>query len=264
MTALRVAAVQYAAGADPIINAACALDGVAEAAAAGARVVVLPEYSIAWAPALYPELAGGYQEFESTLASAAAEHGVYVVAGSLRPQGGRLLNVAVVFGPDGAERASYAKVHLFDAFGVQESKVLDAGPPGVAAVVDIDGWRLGLATCYDLRFPETFRLLVDAGAQVFAVGAAWAAGPGKEEQLLLLARARALENTSYLILASQSGAGRCGRSLIAGPLGQELAAATSETSVTITDLDPDQLARVREQVPSLRHRRYSVVARPAQ
>ncbi|GAB2606859.1 carbon-nitrogen hydrolase family protein [Pseudactinotalea suaedae] len=259
MTDLRIAVGQYAATEDHEANAAIAVGLVAQAAEAGARLVLLPEYALAWAPRLHAGLGDGHAAFADALAGAARAHGVWVVAGTLEPAGGRLLNVAIALGPDGRRRAAYTKVHLFDAFGVRESDVLDAGAPGQPVVIDVDGWQVGLATCYDLRFPETFRLLVDAGAQVLAVGAAWAAGPGKADQLKVLARARALENTSYLLLASQSGEGRTGRSAAVGPLGERLSEAGETPELLVVDLSRQQLNTVRERVPSLQHRRYRVV-----
>lgn len=258
---LRVAVAQFAASEDGTANTAAALAALARAGAAGARLTVLPEYAVAWAPRIEPRLADYHAEFEAALARAAAEHDMWVVAGTLRRHGDRLRNVAIVLGPDGAERAAYTKVHLFDAFGVRESETLEPGHAGAGVVVEIDGWQVGLATCYDLRFPETFRLLADGGAQVFAVGAAWASGPGKAEQLEVLARARALENTSYLLLASQVGSGRSGHSMIVGPLAEPLAAAGTEPDVLVTDLDLGRVEQVRSAVPSLAHRRYAVVPR---
>ena len=260
MTGLRAAVGQYAATDDVAANAATAADLVARGARAGARLVLLPEYAQAWAPRLRAELGSGHTAFVEALTDAAREHQVWVVAGTLEPAGERLRNVAVAIDPDGRRRGAYVKVHLFDAFGVRESDVLDAGASDAAPVViDVDGWHVGLATCYDLRFPETFRRLVDAGAQVLAVGAAWAAGPGKAEQLEVLARARALENTGFLLLASQSGQGRTGRSAGVGPLGEVLALAGSEPDLLVVDLSRDRLDEVRAMVPSLRHRRYAVV-----
>lgn len=255
---LRVAVGQLAATEDGAAGTATALALVARATEAGARLVLLPEYTLAWAATLHPRLAEEHAAFERALAAAAAEHGVWVVAGTLEPEGDRLRNVALAVGPDGAVVGRYAKVHLFDAFGVRESDVLDAGPPE-PVLVDVDGWRVGLATCYDLRFPESFRVLVDGGADVLAVGAAWAAGEGKGDQLDLLARTRALENTAYLLLASQCGRGRTGRSAVVGPLGEVVAAADTEPQLLIADLDRDHLGEVRTRLPALQHRRYAVV-----
>lgn len=261
MTDLRIAVGQYAATEDHEANTATAVGLVKQAAAAGARLVLLPEYALAWAPRLRPDLGDGHAAFADALAAAALVHEVWVITGTLEPAGaGRLHNVALALGPDGRRRAAYTKVHLFDAFGFRESDVLDAGAAGEPVVVDVDGWQVGLATCYDLRFPETFRLLVDAGAQVLAVGAAWAAGPDKADQLDVLARARALENTSYLLLASQNGEGRTGHSAALGPLGERLSEAGEMPELLVVDLSRQHLATVRERVPSLQHRRYRVVS----
>lgn len=256
---MRVAVGQLCATDDFAASTDAALAMVASAADAGARLLLLPEYTIAWAPKLHTGLAAGHARFAERLAAAAAEHGLWVVAGTLVPQGERMRNVALAVGPDGAVAGAYTKVHLFDAFGVRESDALDAGAPGEPVVIEVDGWRVGLATCYDLRFPESFRVLVDAGADVLAVGAAWAAGAGKAAQLDVLARARALENTSYMLLASQCGPGRTGRSAVIGPLGEVVAQADEQPQLLIADLDRERLREVREQVPALRHRRYAVV-----
>lgn len=262
MIGLRVAVAQMAASDDGAASAEVAVQLVDQAAEEGARLVLLPEYALAWAPRLHIGLAAEHRRFAEALAAAASRHGIWVVAGTLVPHGERLHNVAIAIDPEGAVRGSYTKVHLFDAFGVRESDVLDPGAPGEPVVIDVDDWRVGLATCYDLRFPESFRALVDAGAEVFAVGAAWAAGPGKLEQLEVLARARALENTSYLLLASQCGHGRVGGSAIIGPLASEIARADDQPQLLVADLDRERLSEVRTAVPSLRHRRYAVVPAP--
>jgi predicted amidohydrolase len=261
VSTLRVAVAQLAATEDPAANTAAATRLVAEAAEAGARLLLLPEYTLAWAPRLHTAMATGHEAFAEALAAAAATHRIWVIAGTLRPHGERMRNIAIAVAPDGQVRGSYDKVHLFDAFGVRESDALDAGAPGTGVFVEIDGWRVGIATCYDLRFPESFRILADGGADVLAVGAAWAAGSGKADQLEVLARARALENTSYLLLASQCGQGRTGHSAVVGPLGELMDTAGDEPVLLVADLDRDRLTEVRTTVPSLRHRRYAVVPR---
>lgn len=263
---LAVAVAQLAADTGAAANASAAGAAVRSAARRGARLVVLPEYASGWAPRLSPDLAqpaGGH--FEQHLAEVAAEEGVWVVAGTMRPTPGRSQNIALLIGPDGQVAGEYAKVHLFDAFGVRESDVLDAGEAatGNLLVQEIDGVRIGVATCYDLRFPEIFRLLADAGVEVIVVIAAWAAGPGKAEQLDLLTRARALENTAYLVLASQSGRGRAGRSAVLDPLGRvQQRAAAEGPEILHAVLDPGEVARVRRALPSLQHRRFHVTPGP--
>lgn len=269
MTTVRAAVVQLEAGADAEANARVAADAIAEAAADGARLVVLPEYSAAWAPRLSVSLAQPTDgTFAMAIRAAARTAGVHVVAGTIEPgptaSAERVRNVAVAIGPDGSLTGRYVKVHLFDAFGTRESDVLAPGEPGPSntLVFDVDGLTLGVATCYDLRFPEIFRTLVDGGAQAIAVIAAWAAGPGKADQLVTLARARAIENTAYVLLASQIGRGRAGHSLLVDPSGAVLAEADgSEPAVLCADLSTAVVEDVRRAVPSLEHRRYDVVAR---
>ncbi|HLS24934.1 MAG TPA: nitrilase-related carbon-nitrogen hydrolase [Beutenbergiaceae bacterium] len=263
-TTLPVAVVQLQSDADAHANAEAA--GAAIAGADPARLVLLPEYTSGWAKKLSPDLAQSPEShFTSTVRSAAAHAGRTVVVGTMEPDDDaapRCANVARVVGPDGRDVGSYRKVHLFDAYGITESDTLVAGPAGTehALVFDVGPLRVGVATCYDLRFPEIFRVLADAGANVFAVGAAWAAGEGKADLLLTLARARAIENTSYVLIASQPGPGRSGHSAIIDPTGVVLAQAGADEQRTLhAELDPQVVRTARTRVPSLRHRRYRVV-----
>lgn len=276
----RVAVAQLDAGGGHDRALADAVAAVHAAADAGAALVVLPEYASGWAPRLGPELAVPADgAFVAALRGVARQRVVAVVAGVIVPAletvadaadaagaagvaEPRAVNLALAIGPDGALLGEYAKVHLFDAFGTRESDALVAGDPAAAPLVfDLDGLRFGVETCYDLRFPESARRLADAGAQVVVAIAAWASGPGKVDQLGVLARARAIENTAYLLLASQHGSGRSGHSAIVDPLGVVLAEAGDEPAVLTADLDPAHLAAVRTRVPVLEHRRYTVVPR---
>ncbi|HIZ34367.1 MAG TPA: hypothetical protein H9815_01210 [Candidatus Ruania gallistercoris] len=260
---LPVAVVQLAADADAQASARRSAAAVRDAARGGARLVVLPEYASGWAPQITADLAQGPDgPFQTAVRAAAAEAQVWVVAGTVMPStGGRCENVALLIGPDGAVAGQYRKVHLFDAFGVRESEVLDGGTPGGENVltVDIGGLRVGIATCYDLRFPESFRLLADAGADVLVVIAAWADGPGKADQLDVLARARALENTCYLLLASQPGEGRVGRSALIEPLGTVMdRGGAGDDVILAARLEEQVVADARAKVPSLQHRQFHV------
>lgn len=233
------------------------------AAADPARLIVLPEYTSGWARDLTPELAEEPDgAFATAIRQAAADAGRAVVAGAMQTAGDKAANVALALSDTGDIAGRYRKVHLFDAYGITESDALAPGDPGAGNVLafDIGDFRFGVATCYDLRFPETFRVLADAGANVFAIGAAWVAGEGKVDLLVTLARARAIENTSYVLLACQSGPGRSGNSVIIDPRGVVLARGGDDDPETLhATLRADLIAEVREQVPSLRHRRYRVV-----
>lgn len=272
---LEVAAVQLDAERPRAEAAAAAVAAVEEAADAGARLVVLPEYTSGWAAVIGPELAEPSDgPVLRSLRDVAARRGVTVLAGLVLPAddplvatperpAGRAANVTVAVGPGGDLLGAYTKAHLFDAFGVRESEHLVRGDvAGEPLVVDVDGWRVGVLTCYDLRFPESARRLVDAGATVLAMGAAWAAGPGKVDQLQVLTRARAIESTAYLLLASQSGRGRSGHSVVVDPRGQVVTELGREgTGRAAATLESRVVAKVRAQVPVLEHRRFAVVPR---
>ncbi len=166
----------------------------------------------------------------------------------------RPYNTLVVVGPDGTLRATYRKAHLYDSFGYRESDRLSAGP-AEPAVVDLDGLRIGLLTCYDLRFPEHARALVDAGADTLVVPAAWVRGPLKEDHWETLVRARAIENTVYVVAAAQCGRAYCGRSMLVDPMGIAVAAAGEAQGTVRGEIEPDRIATARERNPALQHRR---------
>lgn len=264
---LDVAVVQLTADTDAGVNTTTAVAGIE--GADGTDLVLLPEYTSGWAADLTTDLVQDPRgEFTRAVSAAAARTGRTVVLGTMEPadDGGadRAVNVALALDADGEPLGRYRKVHLFDAYGIRESDALSPGPAGAehALVFDAGPMRVGVATCYDLRFPESFRVLVDAGADVLVVGAAWAAGEGKADLLRTLARARAIENTCYVLLASQHGRGRSGHSVIIDPRGVVLAEADGEGPATLTaSLSPEVVVQARAQVPSLEHRRYRVVPR---
>lgn len=242
----------------------------------GADLVVLPEL---WAP-------GGFafeswEERAETLdgptvaalsASAVAigatvhmgsliERAAESPAGKLKPHSHRRWNTSVLLGPDGSIVTTYRKIHRF-GFSVGEPALLDPGDRVVRSVVHGGDpselpLRLGLATCYDLRFPEMFRLLLDLGCDAFVVPAAWPAA--RVEHWELLGRARALENQCFMIqcntAGSHAGIEMGGRSQVVGPDGRILARAGVAQQVVEVDLDPSEIARYREVFPVLRDRR---------
>ncbi|RIQ21614.1 carbon-nitrogen hydrolase family protein [Jiangella rhizosphaerae] len=254
---MRVVLAQLSAGTDADANLAAirrVTDGVA------ADLVVLPEAvmhdfgdpALPLGPAAQP-LDG---PFVATLAEVARSSGAVVVGGMFERSDDpdRPYNTLVAVGPDGAVRATYRKAHLYDSFGYRESDRLRAGDP-VPAVLDVDGVRLGLLTCYDLRFPEQGRALVDAGADAFVVPAAWVRGPLKEDHWQTLLRARAIENTVYVAAAAQTGRAYCGLSQLVDPLGVVVAALGDDEGRLAAELDPERVAAARTRNPALRHRR---------
>ncbi|MGH3454342.1 MAG: nitrilase-related carbon-nitrogen hydrolase [Nocardioidaceae bacterium] len=162
--------------------------------------------------------------------------------------------MAVVIDPTGATVAVYRKIHLYDSFGFVESERLSAGPL-TPAVVDVGSFRLGLLTCYDVRFPEHARLLVDHGADVFAVPAAWVAGPLKEDHWTTLLRARAIENTAYVLGAAQCGPRYSARSAVIDPMGIIVAGAGEIEADVTAEITTERVAEARRRNPSLANRR---------
>ena len=203
------------------------------------------------------------------LSGIAREHDAYVFAGGIALQSGdpqRPFNAHVAFAPSGAIVAIYRKIHLFDvdlADGTshRESDSSACGSPGEdVVVVDVDGWRLGLSICYDLRFPELYRKHVELDAHVLLIPAAFTVPTGKDHWHVLM-RARAIESQCYVLAAAQWGrhpANRLtyGKSLIADPWGDVIAQAPDGVGIARATLDPKRIHDVRAQVPSLRNRKF--------
>ena len=266
--AVRVTLGQLPVSEDHVANLHRALAALDGAAARGSDLLVLPEYACAFDPrGTGPQhaepLAG---PFVQGLRERAAATSIAVIAGTTLPgvHADRAVNAVVAIDAAGEVVGVYRKVHLYDAFGQRESDRLEPGPPDAApVVVDVAGLRFGVMTCYDLRFPEMARRLVDAGAQVLVVPAAWSAGVRKADQWRALAVARAIENTSMVVAVGQAGRGVVGRSLVIGADGAVQLELDGFAAVVSADLDPAALAAVRIQDPSLANRRYAVVPREA-
>ena len=240
----------------------------------GADLVVLPEL---WAPGGFayrgwPDHAEPVDgPTVGAIAAAAKDIGAVVHAGSIiersdagadaGPQGRGLWNTSVLLGPDGAVTATYRKVHRF-GFGEGEPSLLEAGTEIVTA--SVAGHTAGLATCYDLRFPEMFRALLDAGSELFVVPAAWPAA--RVEHWTLLGRARAIENQCLLVAANTAGTHAHhrmgGRSQVVAPTGEVLAEAGDGEEVLTLDVDLEQVAGARERFPVLADRRLPSPAYP--
>ncbi len=263
---VRVAVAQLAVPADHAAARDATRAAIVAAAVGGADLVVLPEYASGFDPRgvgrEHAEPLDG--PFVTLVREVAADVGVSVLVGTTAPgvAADRASNVVVAVGPDGALRGAYRKVHLYDAYGRRESDRLEAGPADAEPLVlDVGGVRFGVLTCYDLRFPEIARRVVDAGAEVLVVPAAWAAGPGKADHWRALAVARAIENTSVVVAVGQAGPGVVGRSVVVGADGVVVLELDEDPTVATVDLDPEQVRRVRDRDPSLVNRRYRVVPR---
>ncbi len=191
--------------------------------------------------------------FTEAVCALAAARDTTVVAGMFETSDdpGRPYNTLVA---RGRATASYRKIHLYDSFGYRESDRLLAGAPA-PVTFPLSGFTVGLMTCYDLRFPELSRRLVDDGADVLVVPAAWVAGDRKVDHWLTLARARAVENTAYVVAVGQPGPRYTGHSVVFDPLGDVVAQAGPEAAVLRARLDPARVVEARRTNPSLANRR---------
>ncbi|AFJ47809.1 deaminated glutathione amidase [Shimwellia blattae] len=151
---------------------------------------------------------------------------------------------------------SYQKLHLYDAFNVRESTLVDAGE-ALPGLIDVAGIKTGVMTCYDLRFPELALNLALQGAELLVVPAAWLRGPLKEQHWATLLSARALDTTCYLAAAGECGSRNIGQSRIVDPMGVVLAAAAEQPQIIWADIDAARITNVRRQLPVLANRRFS-------
>lgn len=250
---MRVSLVQTTSGTDPAQNTARLRDLVPD----GSDLVVLPEAFACDFGSTDTELADRAQPldgpFGRELERVAAQRDTTVLAGMFETaeDPARPYNTLVM---RGRARAEYRKIHLYDSFGYRESDRLSPGPL-TPVTVGFGDLRIGLLTCYDLRFPELSRRLVEAGADVLVAPAAWVAGPRKVEHWRTLVRARAIENTAYVVAVGQSGPRYTGHSMAVSPDGDVLAEAGLADEVLNVELDSAVVAQARGTNPSLRNRR---------
>ncbi|PZH16611.1 carbon-nitrogen hydrolase [Streptomyces sp. NTH33] len=225
---------------------------------AGADLVVLPELWTTGAFA-FEEFGREAEPLEGptyeAMAKAASDAGVWLHAGSIpeRDPEGPLYNTSLVFTPSGDLAAAYRKIHRF-GFDKGEAVLMGAGQDLVT--VRLPDTTLGLATCYDLRFPELFRGLVDAGAQTLVVPAGWP--ERRRAHWTLLARARAVEDQAFVLACgtagTHAGVPQAGHSIVVDPWGEVLAEAGHDEEVLTVDFDPAKVAATREQFPALKDR----------
>jgi len=225
---------------------------------AGVDLVVLPE--------LWTTGAFAYEDFGSeaeplegptyeAMAKAASDAGVWLHAGSIpeRDRDGSLYNTSLVFSPSGNLAAVYRKIHRF-GFDKGEAVLMGAGRELVT--VRLPETVLGVATCYDLRFPELFRGLVDAGAETLVVPAGWP--ERRRGHWTLLAQARAVENQAFVLACgtagTHAGVPQAGHSIVVDPWGEVLAEAGADEEILTVDFDPGKVATTREQFPALKDR----------
>ena len=268
---MRIALAQLVSSSSPASNLERIRQYAAEAKQAGAELVIFPEAAMCAfgndLSAVAEPLDG---EWASAVRAAAAELEIAIVAGMFTPGGnGKVRNTLLATGR-GVD-TSYDKIHLFDAFGFQESDSVDGGDE--LGIFNLGGLTFGLSTCYDVRFPALFAANARAGADVNIVCASWGAGPGKTEQWDLLVRARALDATTFVLACGQGdpatpGRGKggpatpargtagtaptgVGHSAAVSPFGEVLDRLGGEPGLLVCDLDPALVAEARAKLPVL-------------
>jgi predicted amidohydrolase len=253
---LRVTVWQHASSLDPAVNRA-ALAGLGEHADRS-DLLVLPE---AFARDFgepgsdltsYAEPLDG--PFATALGALASTHDVAVLAGMFEraAQADRPFNTLLLAEP--GRQTCYRKIHLYDSFGYRESDTLSAGPVR-PVTTQVGGFRVGLMTCYDLRFPELARALASDGVDLVVVPAAWVAGPRKVMQWQTLLRARAIENVCWIVAAAQPAPRYCGHSMVVAPTGDVVAEAGDGEEFLTATLDLAAVSETRATNPSLANRR---------
>jgi predicted amidohydrolase len=258
---MRIALAQIVSGTEPGANLGLVEEHTKRAADAGAQLVLFPEatmcrFGVPLAPIAEP-LDGAWASGVRAIAERA---GIVVVAGMFVPaDDGRVTNTLIATGP-GVE-AHYDKIYLYDAFGFAESKTVAPGHEPV--VITVDGVRVGLTLCYDIRFPELYIELAQRGAQLITVHASWGSGPGKLEQWTLLARARAIDTTAVVAAVDQAypgdkiaavGPTGVGGTVVASALGEVLASAGADPQLLVADVDLDAAQKARDTIAVLRNR----------
>lgn len=270
---MRVALLQTTSTDDPAENIRTIRPMIAEAAAEGARFVLTPEVTncVSASRARQTDVLRTENEDETLAAfrDEAARHGVWLLIGSLalkQPEGGRFVNRSFLVTPEGEIAARYDKIHMFDVT-ISETETYresEGYRPGDRAVVaEVDGVKVGLTICYDVRFPHLYRDLAKAGARILTVPSAFSPATGAAHWEVLL-RSRAIENGCFVLAPAQCGThsrteGRerrtHGHSLAVDPWGQVLSDSGTSPSVRMVDLDLDAVDDVRRRLPSLSHDR---------
>jgi predicted amidohydrolase len=265
---VKIAVAQFGPGPNVADNVGTIQALVHAAAENGARMIVLPEYSSVlggepgpWINDYAESLDG---QFVDEMADLADTCDIAIVVGMLEKSDSdkdtRPYNTAIAVLPGAGVVARYRKVHLFDAFNFTESTWLQPGDPAEEPqTFTVDGVVVGMQTCFDLRFPETTRRIVDAGAHVIALVAEWMSGPKKAHHWAALTSARAIENTVYVAAADQIPPVAVGMSRVISPIGETLIDMGGQMGVSIATVNVQAVEDARETNPALKLRRYDVV-----
>ncbi|MDO5680603.1 MAG: carbon-nitrogen hydrolase family protein [Pelistega sp.] len=264
---LRVGVAQFPASNDIQENKQFILQLVQKALAQGVELLVLPEASMCSFASELPVLRELAQQhspgFIQFIGDLAQQNSLNIIVGVLSigddANEQRVSNQLLFINADGKVQNAYSKIHVYDAFKFKESdkvKPAELYEDGREFVlIQLKGFTIGLINCYDLRFPELARELVNRGADVLSVSANWIPGPYKEMHWDVLLRARAIENTSYVLASGQTAPKGVGQSMILDPMGITLAGCGEQVGVCVHDLSQERIAQVRELLPCLANRR---------
>jgi predicted amidohydrolase len=263
---MRIAVSQLGSGLDKADNLARLRASIEEAAEQGADLVIAPEGAMHdFEPAdleLGPVAEPLDGPFVTGLSEVAMRRGIAVLAGMFEVgDGDHVYNTVVAVGSTGELLGSYRKQHLFDALGWMESDRLLPGDPTDRLVFPVAGVQVGVMTCYDVRFPELARALVDDGADLIAIPSAWVAGPNKLAQWRSLTTARAIENVCYVAGAVQTPPTYTGGSIVVDPWGEVIASLDADSAIAVADVSADRVTECRQRMPSLANRRWQVLPR---
>ncbi|WP_439694047.1 carbon-nitrogen hydrolase family protein [Curtobacterium sp. SP.BCo] len=269
MGTLTIAAAQFAPVDDSAANLETVRAAAVDAAARGADLLVTPEYTSYFTAEIDDRFVAAAQPldgpFVTGLQDIARENRIALVVGVAETgPSARFRNTLVAVLPDGSIASAYRKVHLYDAFGSRESDRIEPGDPAQLPVFELDGIRVGLETCYDLRFPEVTRRLSapeQGAADVVVLPAEWVRGPGKEHHWRTLLTARAIENTVWVVGVGQTPPIGIGGSVVLDPSGVAVAAAGAVPGMLVATVDTAVTDTVRQTNPSLSLRRYEVTVR---
>ncbi len=258
---MRIALGQFTAAIDPAENLDTIRNWTADAAGRGAQLVVFPEAAMCSFARPRTEAAEPFDgPWTSAVREIAAQNGVTIVAGMFTTTASpRVRNTLLVTGPGVETR--YDKLHLFDALGYAESRQIEAGEQPVS--FELAGHRIGLATCYDVRFPNLFTHLAAQGTELIVLPSSWAPGANKLHQWRTLVTARAMDSTSFVVAVDQAlppasdgpAPTGIGHSMVVDPTGTVLLELDEGDELAVIELDLAQVATVRERLPVLRHTR---------
>lgn len=266
----RIAVAQVKASTEKSANLERAQELIAAAGARGARAIAFPEFLMAYSPATQSaeELAGIAEpldgDFITVTKVSAQQHSIDVLLTIYETcsSPNRVYDTALWIDSQGAIRAAYRKLHLYDALGFKESDKFVAGDEPAPAVKTAVG-QVGIMICYDLRFPELSRLLALAGAEILFAPSGWVQGDMKVEHWQTMVCARALENGCYVIAPDQVGNVYIGHSMAVDPFGRTVADMGDREGLEFVDVDPALIKEVREKLPLLGNRRADVYAKYA-